>query len=144
MIIIDEPENSLHPRWQRDYVAMLFDNFEYFNPKVVLATHSPLIAESVYLSRVSSSIYIVENNNLNLLENKSNDISIESILWKYFDYIPPQSNHLSRLLIQVANDYNENLINQFELERKMESLKNATQDTRQLRLIAQLLEVIKG
>lgn len=42
-ILIDEPENSLHPRWQRSYIDRLFDLFQSSEPKVIIATHAPVM-----------------------------------------------------------------------------------------------------
>ncbi|MFZ6687671.1 AAA family ATPase [Undibacterium sp. SXout11W] len=48
LILIDEPENSLHPAWQRDYVPTLLRILENFEGcHVLLATHSPLVASGL-------------------------------------------------------------------------------------------------
>lgn len=47
-ILIDEPENSLHPAWQRDYVPAIINILkEAQGCHVILATHSPLIASGL-------------------------------------------------------------------------------------------------
>lgn len=48
LVLVDEPENSLHPNWQRAYVPELYNCIKNFdNCQVVVATHSPLIASAV-------------------------------------------------------------------------------------------------
>lgn len=48
IILIDEPENSLHPDWQRQYVDLLSKVLTGRNCcHTVIATHSPLIASGV-------------------------------------------------------------------------------------------------
>lgn len=48
LILIDEPENSLHPTWQRDYIKLLFAALAgTIGSHVVIATHSPLVAAGV-------------------------------------------------------------------------------------------------
>lgn len=48
LILVDEPENSLHPSWQRAFMPELQNLLRGVeNCQVVVATHSPLIASSV-------------------------------------------------------------------------------------------------
>lgn len=48
LILVDEPENSLHPRWQQEFIRELHAIVSSFsNCQVVVATHSPLIASGV-------------------------------------------------------------------------------------------------
>ncbi len=47
IILIDEPESSLHPNWQ-NRIAQIYQNFaDKNNNQVILATHSPHIVSSV-------------------------------------------------------------------------------------------------
>jgi len=44
LVLIDEPELSLHPEWQTDYVELLMQTFSQFSGcHFVIATHSPLV-----------------------------------------------------------------------------------------------------
>ena len=47
LILIDEPEISLHPAWQRGLMAALDKIIEQYDAQVILATHSLEIATSV-------------------------------------------------------------------------------------------------
>jgi hypothetical protein len=48
LVLVDEPENSLHPEWQREYIDLLKQTMSAVKGcHVVLATHSPLIAAGV-------------------------------------------------------------------------------------------------
>lgn len=48
LIVVDEPENSLHPHWQQEFVRELHAIVAtYSGCQVVVATHSPLIASGV-------------------------------------------------------------------------------------------------
>jgi ABC-type cobalamin/Fe3+-siderophores transport system ATPase subunit len=43
IIIIDEPENSLHPTWQREYVEKVLAAMHYRRATLIVATHAPLV-----------------------------------------------------------------------------------------------------
>ncbi|MBN3865212.1 ATP-binding protein [Pseudomonas frederiksbergensis] len=46
LVLIDEPELSLHPRWQQLYLENLFATLEPFHScHILIATHSPLIVQ---------------------------------------------------------------------------------------------------
>ncbi|WP_447741780.1 AAA family ATPase [Pseudomonas laurentiana] len=48
LILVDEPENSLHPAWQQQYLRMLHAIIGCVSGvHVIVATHSPLIAASL-------------------------------------------------------------------------------------------------
>lgn len=53
VILFDEPETHLHPRWQRTVLPSLFKAVEELRgasgkpPQILVATHSPLVAASV-------------------------------------------------------------------------------------------------
>ncbi|WP_029148333.1 AAA family ATPase [Methylophilus sp. 5] len=48
LVLIDEPENSLHPNWQRDYISMLVTALESQNKcHAIIATHSAFIASGI-------------------------------------------------------------------------------------------------
>jgi len=47
VILIDEPEISLHPAWQRGLVVALDKITEQYDAQVIMATHSPEIASMI-------------------------------------------------------------------------------------------------
>jgi hypothetical protein len=48
LILIDEPENSLHPEWQQQYLRLMKDVISSSKGvHLIVATHSPLIASSL-------------------------------------------------------------------------------------------------
>jgi predicted ATPase len=50
LVLIDEPELSLHPEWQIDYVGLLIRTFSHFRGcHFVIATHSPMVVSELPL-----------------------------------------------------------------------------------------------
>lgn len=48
LILVDEPENSLHPQWQREYLNLFLKAISSCEGvHVLVATHSPLVASSL-------------------------------------------------------------------------------------------------
>lgn len=48
LVLIDEPENSLHPQWQRNYISLVRRMMAHRNGcHVLIATHSPFLVSSL-------------------------------------------------------------------------------------------------
>ncbi|AIF50222.1 AAA family ATPase [Pelosinus sp. UFO1] len=47
LVLIDEPETHLHPKWVQRYIYHLVKIFSSFKAHIILATHSPLITADV-------------------------------------------------------------------------------------------------
>lgn len=62
LLLIDEPENGLHPLWQREYVRNILSAIDHVKEcQVVIATHSPLILSSLPLA--NSDCVVLKNTN---------------------------------------------------------------------------------
>jgi len=47
IVLIDEPENSLHPQWQQEFMETLFEMCTFMKDgHAIISTHSPLIVSS--------------------------------------------------------------------------------------------------
>lgn len=58
-VLLDEPENHLHPSMQRTVMGSLLDAFP--NVQFIVATHSPFVVTSVK----ESSVYVLKHENVN-------------------------------------------------------------------------------
>jgi len=97
LILIDEPENSLHPKWQREYIPMLHDLLGYHDVDIFIATHSPLIVIGAQLDgNFSLEVYHPENGKMELTKSTN----IEEMLWGQFETISPASRFLSEILAE--------------------------------------------
>jgi len=84
IILIDEPEISLHPMWQMKLKDFLFEIFKDYDVQIIIATHSPYIFK-------------------NLDENKEACIKI--------DRSKPESKKVSMIFPNVPYSPSVNLIN---------------------------------
>ncbi|NTU42665.1 MAG: ATP-binding protein, partial [Nitrospirales bacterium] len=81
VILFDEPETHLHPRWQRSIIPTLLTAIEALrgkqgaHPQVMIATHSPLVAASL------EPIFDREKDDLIHLDLKNGQVAIEQGGW---------------------------------------------------------------
>jgi len=74
LICIDEPEISLHPEWQEEFIPLINDLFSlYSGCHFVIATHSPLL-----VSKLSSDNCFILNLDENRLIDSSKAVSYSS------------------------------------------------------------------
>ena len=103
-LLIDEPENSLHPKWQKNYCRNLIDNFKLYEPKIIIATHSPMVVSGASISGDIDSVFSPQTINP---QHLSSSEGVESLLMDVFDTITPKNHHLSEqaqiLLDNLAN-----------------------------------------
>ncbi len=84
LILIDEPENSLHPIWQ-NRIAPIYQKFaKQNNNQIIFATHSPQIVGSVRKEQIR--VLIKENNKIKVIDkfNGSYGWQTEKILLEIF------------------------------------------------------------
>jgi len=109
LILIDEPENSLHPKWQKEYISMIMDVFSYYNPSIVAATHSPMVISGLHKE---SDVDIHKYTKSGFIKVSQNSKSAEGIYEALFDIITPASRELSNQCAEILNsfsDYNTSL-----------------------------------
>lgn len=102
LILIDEPEISLHPEWQERYISLLMTIFEKYKFCLfVIATHSPQMVAK--LNPKGSYIYTIQNNELlDAYEyvRKSSDYQLANL----FEAPGFKNEYLTRVLISFLTD----------------------------------------
>lgn len=101
VILIDEPENSLHPLWQKEYAKTLLDIFYFYQPKIIIATHSPLIVNGAEI--FSDSAKIFKSDNFSFTLQNQEPLNIEELYYKFFDISTPENRFLSNRLVRLLN-----------------------------------------
>lgn len=139
VIVIDEPENSLHPRWQREYISKLMDIFYYHQPSVICATHSPIIVSGAEISESQLSVFKAQDSELNELTLNSNNL--EQLLWEMFGIATPENRYLSNLIMSTLNKLAENEIDLMEVNQVISSLENSVYDNKQRSLLSSVKQL---
>jgi predicted ATP-dependent endonuclease of OLD family len=109
VILIDEPEISLHPQWQRKIIDVYKSIGE--NNQLIIATHSPHIVGSVkvdelrVMSKDNNGIGIVDNENLSETYGKS----ISDILSTTMELDSLRNENITKKLNKIYELLNQNL-----------------------------------
>lgn len=136
VILIDEPENSLHPKWQIEYLRQLMDLFYFFQPKIIIATHSPLVINGA----------LTYNKNVNIFKNiagtftptNNNLRNIEEIYEEYFGLNTPENRFLSDFLITKFNLLSEHKIDLKDFIAMIDSLISKSFDIKQINALNEI------
>lgn len=116
VILIDEPEISLHPQWQRKIIDVYKSIGN--NNQLIIATHSPHIVGSVkvdelrVMTKDSKGIRIVDNNNLSETYGKT----IADILSITMELDSLRNEDITNKLNKVYELLNKNLYNTDEFK----------------------------
>jgi hypothetical protein len=102
VIIIDEPENSLHPAWQRAYLERILAITSLWRPHIFIATHSPLIVSgALNLQDIDVGVFSLSDSKIKLLSHE--EYGLEETMWNLFDTITPVSHFLSQELVRIVD-----------------------------------------
>nr|WP_278426622.1 AAA family ATPase [Pantoea dispersa] len=141
-ILIDEPENSLHPRWQREYVNHLYNMFYQFEPKIILATHSPIIVSGSFESDLAPSIYEVRNSEIYRIHAASTT-NVEEILLEVFQLLTSENRFFSFKVNKIINEYISGEITDVDVSKQIDRLRHLSNDEKQIKIIDSIPNLIK-
>jgi len=125
LVLIDEPEISLHPEWQVKYIGLLLETFEaYQGCHFIIATHSPLV-----ISELPPHATLIALDNPNSpptteLAGQSADV----LLAEAFQMITNGNLHVRDLLIQALRDAADGKAATEEFRQRVEHLERLTKD----------------
>ncbi len=98
LVLIDEPEISLHPEWQVKYIELLLETFSaYAGCHFIIATHSPLV-----ISELPKQASLIALDNLDApSSDKLAGKSADFVLAELFDLIQGDNLHVRDLLTKA-------------------------------------------
>lgn len=138
VIIIDEPENSLHPRWQQQYVAKILDLFYRFEPKIIIATHSPLI-----IPFGSEKVKVFKKTLLGLYEISVSSSNNEELLAEAFGVLTPENRYLSDEMVKILNSLGSGEINLSAALDTVKMYRNKIYDERQIEFLDDVTSLMR-
>lgn len=107
IILLDEVEQHLHPKWQRQIVSRLKNTFK--NVQFITTTHSPLVASSVgrYTESNDEELFLLELKEDNVVEairlNTLRGVDLDQIVAsKAFDYVNMADPEVDKLLSEAS------------------------------------------
>jgi predicted ATPase len=108
LVLLDEPEISLHPKWQIEYFTLLDNIIKGFKDShFIVASHSHFLVSD--LDKNKSSIIILEKTKDNIIatlrEKDSNTFgwSSEQILYEVFNVPTVRSSYISNIVSESIN-----------------------------------------
>ncbi len=139
VLLIDEPENSLHPKWQKEYIRMFLDLFSLYQPKIIVATHSPLIVNGTELFVDNPKIYRAENFHFELLGH--DPLNVEELLFKFFNVTTPQNRFVSAEVVKFLNLLIEEKISKENFTKQIDKLITGSYDAKQQEVLASVIQL---
>lgn len=141
IILIDEPENSLHPKWQTEYIKRLSELFYYYQPKIVVATHSPLILNGAEVYSNKINVFKGVNGKFELYQNHTSNV--EEIYQDFFDVTTPENRYISEEIIDKMNLLSKKQINEQDFQNFIEEIKNNSYDKKQKEALDGVMKLSK-
>lgn len=142
-IYIDEPENSLHPEWQRRYIEMLYMAIGYRKIRILLATHSPvLVSGAVSSYREGVEVFKIDKDVRRKIEidYTTGDDSVEEILWEAFDTLTPVNHFLSIELSGILHKLTNGEINKSFAKEQIQEFVDKSYNKKQIGVLKSVLE----
>jgi predicted ATPase len=150
IVIVDEPENSLHPNWQREYVDQMLAALSYRNATVILATHAPLVVTGALASNPDIvSVFEVRSGTVERLPIDPGDSpsSIEEILWQAFDVVTPANHFVSERIVDEMSLFEKGEVPKEQVLSLIERMEAESFDPRQrsfFKAVKQLLDKVEA
>ncbi|MFH6958914.1 AAA family ATPase [Flavobacterium aquidurense] len=140
IILIDEPENSLHPKWQVEYVKKLSELFYFYQPKIIIATHSPLVINGAELNITNVNIF--KGSSFGQFNKQNKELkNVEEIYDNYFDLTTPENRFISQLVIEKFNLLSEGKISYTNFQNILYDLIQNSYDNQQKQALSGILEL---
>ncbi|EOV0110717.1 AAA family ATPase [Vibrio parahaemolyticus] len=140
IVFIDEPENSLHPAWQLNYLKHIRDLFPYLDFRCVIATHSPMIISGA-IKEEHVVVFDVSNDSASKITIDSK--GIEDAYIDQFGIVTPQNNSLSERCIDLINDVDWGKCSKFDAFEILNEFLSQSYDETQKKFISGVMNIVR-
>lgn len=124
LVLIDEPENSLHPEWQIRYTEMMHKILsEYRGCHYIIATHSPLVVSGA--AEIGSYVVRLDQSPTSMELNDFASESPDATLINAFDVVTSGNNYIKQLVLEALTLVDQGL----------------AQSQRSLKIVATLMDI---
>jgi predicted ATPase len=145
IVLIDEPEISLHPSWQENFMPLLIESFSNYKAcHFIIATHSPQITSG--LDSTNCFVTSLTKNEIyeaSCFRQKSSDFQLAEL----FGAPGRMNEYISRVAFSLLSQINASKcvteIEQCELDKLIELSTNISKDDPVNELIRTVKEVVK-
>lgn len=146
LILIDEPENSLHPKWQREYIDKILTALTYRSAKVFVATHSPLIVTGAITENQDLvSVFKVFNGRAEPIPTEgemAHTQSIEEILWEAFEVVTPANHFVSERIVDEITRFENGETTKEKVIELIEEMEGESFDNQQISFFSAVKKLV--
>lgn len=146
IVIIDEPENSLHPAWQREYFSKVMGALAYRNVAIIIATHSPLLVTGALneFGHVVSVYQMVDGlpRKLDLNTAEEANSGIEEILWEAFDVVTPSNHFVSEKIVAAIKSFERKEIDKESVLNLISTMNRKSFDAQQRKFFSAVIRMV--
>lgn len=141
VLLIDEPENSLHPQWQREYIEKLRDVVSLRSPTIILATHSPIIVIGAKADAKDVQVFQLSGGLLDSVPMIGSSNSVEQTLWDAFETVTPKNHYISEQLANKLEELSNKQITLVQFGEYISELKQSSFNDKQKQFFDATLEL---
>lgn len=140
IVCIDEPEISLHPRWQKEFMKVLIEFFSGFKRcHFIVATHSPLI-----ISELSNDNCFILNMDVGHAKkaNEYRNMSSDYQLAEVFGIAGNNNEYLNRVVVSLLSKLSRTGILNKNEKSQLDALVDLSQEMDKEDSVKELIDIL--
>jgi len=118
LFLLDEPDISLHPKWQQDFISNFTKGLNE-ESMAVITTHSPSVASDLF----DNNLYLIRKGKIITKAFKYYGKNVDDILCDYFGLESTRNKDVAKRINYLWEKINNNEFDNAEFKRKKDELK---------------------